>query len=111
MLILIWYDNSADFKANGVDHLVTVRHRNVCARGFPVIEGGVDAVFLDLPTPWEVVESSKNILVAGGHFCSFSPCIEQVQRTCLALSARQFTGILILSYNRVALNKKMMCNV
>ncbi len=73
--------------------MIDVYHRNVCARGFPLIEGGVDAVFLDLPTPWEVVDSAKRILVPNGRFCSFSPCIEQVQRTCLALRNHGFTDI------------------
>lgn len=32
-------------------------------------------------------------LSPGGRFCSFSPCIEQVQRTCLALQEHAFTDI------------------
>jgi tRNA (adenine57-N1/adenine58-N1)-methyltransferase len=43
-----------DFAAHGLSDLVTVTHRNVCELGFPRIHGGVDCVFLDLPTPWEV---------------------------------------------------------
>jgi len=79
-----------DFENNGLTHLITCRHRNVCEKGFPKVGGGVDAVFLDLPTPWEVVESAKNILRPEGRLCSFSPCMEQVQRTCLAMDKLGF---------------------
>lgn len=42
------------------------------------LAGCVDAIFLDLPGPWKVVASAFACLKAGGCFCSFSPCIEQV---------------------------------
>lgn len=74
-----------DFINNKIDDVVTVRHRNVCDKGFPFFPQGVDAVFLDLPTPWLVVDNIDKSLRPQGNICSFSPCIEQVQRTCLKL--------------------------
>ena len=44
---------SKDFAANRLTEWVTVRHRNVVEKGFPQVDGGVDAIFLDLPNPWE----------------------------------------------------------
>jgi len=82
-----------DFFANGLGDLITVRERDVVGQGFPVVEGGANAVFLDLPAPWSVVESAARALVHQGRLCSFSPCIEQVQRTCLQLDKLGFSEI------------------
>lgn len=76
----------SDIALNRLADVVTVRHRDVCGRGFPAFPAGVDAVFLDLPTPWVAVDSAHAALRPQGRICSFSPCIEQVQRTCLRLS-------------------------
>lgn len=82
-----------DFANNGLTDLITVRERDVCGNGFPLIEGGVNAVFLDLPAPWSVLESSARVLKHQGRLCSFSPCIEQVQRVCLKLDELGFSEI------------------
>ncbi|GAB5353171.1 hypothetical protein AAMO2058_000014800 [Amorphochlora amoebiformis] len=82
-----------EFKANGLSSVVKCRHRDVVKTGFPLVEGGVDAVFLDLPTPWDVVPSAARNLRDFGAFCSFSPCIEQVQETCKKLGDLNFKHI------------------
>lgn len=83
-----------DFVDIGIDHVVSVNHRDVEENGFPAdFSGKADAVFLDLPRPWKVVESAANSLRADGMFCGFSPCIEQVQRTCEQLNYHGFKDI------------------
>ena len=82
-----------DFNNNGLAELITVRERDVCGNGFPLVEGGANAVFLDLPAPWSVVESAHAALKHQGRVCSFSPCIEQVQRTCMKLDEQGFSEI------------------
>ena len=49
-------------------------------------ERGVDAVVLDLATPWLVVPRAYAALRGGGRLVSFSPTIEQVVKTVGALS-------------------------
>jgi len=86
-----------EFEEHGIsDELVTVKHRDVCAEGFD-LENVADAVFLDLPHPWEVVAHAKRAMkTSGARICSFSPCIEQVQKTCLRLKEEGFTELLTL---------------
>ncbi|KAM8915322.1 tRNA (adenine(58)-N(1))-methyltransferase catalytic subunit TRMT61A isoform 1-T2 [Spinachia spinachia] len=82
-----------EFKEHGVDGLVTVRNQDVCKDGFGVSRVA-DAVFLDIPSPWEAVRHAKAAMKRhGGRLCSFSPCIEQVQRTCEALAEEAFEEI------------------
>lgn len=46
---------SAEFARHGLAHIVTVQHRNIEALGFPKeLHGQADALFLDLPGPWNV---------------------------------------------------------
>jgi tRNA (adenine57-N1/adenine58-N1)-methyltransferase len=85
---------SADFALTGVDAVVTVFVRDTEATGFPAsLAGGADAVFLDLPGPHRVAPSAVASLRPDGMLCSFSPCIEQVQRMCLALAEEGMTEI------------------
>ena len=66
--------------------------RDIQGEGFPdTFTGMADSVFLDLPQPWLVIPSAAKVLRHDGTLCSFSPCIEQVQRTCETLRTC-FTG-------------------
>ncbi|KAL4238683.1 tRNA (adenine(58)-N(1))-methyltransferase catalytic subunit trmt61a [Mactra antiquata] len=82
-----------EFDIHGISEYVTVTHRDVCQDGFQ-LDHIADAVFLDLPKPWEVIDSAKGALKhQGGRICSFSPCIEQVQRTCNTLTSNGFVEL------------------
>jgi tRNA (adenine57-N1/adenine58-N1)-methyltransferase len=56
-------------------------------------ETGVDAVVLDLATPWLVVPHVVSALKGSGTFVSFSPTIDQVVKTVEALQMQSFVGI------------------
>ncbi|KAF9422753.1 tRNA (adenine-N(1)-)-methyltransferase catalytic subunit trm61 [Podila epigama] len=83
-----------EFEDHGISHLITLQCRDVCKDGFG-LEDKVDAVFLDLPAPWEAVASAKKAFKQDkiGKICTFSPCIEQISRTVTALSEHGFVDI------------------
>ncbi|KAK9067305.1 hypothetical protein SSX86_014631 [Deinandra increscens subsp. villosa] len=82
-----------DFEKTGVCSLVTVGVRDIQGEGFPKdLIGVADAVFLDLPQPWLAIPSAGEMLKPDGVLCSFSPCIEQVQRSSETLASK-FTDI------------------
>ncbi|XP_071498502.1 tRNA (adenine(58)-N(1))-methyltransferase catalytic subunit TRMT61A-like [Diadema antillarum] len=86
---------SEEFVEHNLSDIVTVTHRDVSTDGFLLdVDYKADAVFLDLPSPWNVIPHAKKVLkTRGGRICSFSPCIEQVQRACVELDALGFTDI------------------
>jgi len=59
-------------------------------------ERGVDAVFLDLSTPWLVVKNASDALKSGGSFVSFSPTINQVEKTVEELRAHDFVDVVAI---------------
>ncbi|KAL0124067.1 hypothetical protein PUN28_006099 [Cardiocondyla obscurior] len=83
---------STEFENHGLNNFVTLKKRDVCSEGFgEELKHKIDAVFLDLPHPWLAVEHATVVLKQkGGKLCFFSPCIEQVQRTCTKLIHKGF---------------------
>ena len=87
----------AEFKSHGLGDIITSDQRDVCNNGFPEeLHGKADALFLDLPHPWEAIDAAKKTLVSYGRICCFSPCVEQVQKTCTALRDSKFIEIITL---------------
>lgn len=58
-----------EFREHGVEHLVTVTNQDVCKNGFGV-SNIADAVFLDIPSPWEAIGHAKSALKAEGN-CTY----------------------------------------
>ncbi|CAD6443400.1 76be791d-e179-4529-94c1-bd38542a11ef-CDS [Sclerotinia trifoliorum] len=99
-----------ELEEHGLDKLVEITHRDVCEGGF-LVDGKspkAESIFLDLPAPWLAlphltrsppppIKNPNGELApsrpisepfvsalnpeAPVHLCTFSPCIEQVQRT------------------------------
>lgn len=84
-----------EFKFHGFEQYVSVKQQDVCANGFGSdLDSKADAVFLDLPDPWLAIPHAlKCFKETGGRICSFSPCIEQVQRSCAKLYELGFQEI------------------
>lgn len=105
---------------HGLQGIVEITHRDVCESGF-LVDGaspGAEAIFLDLPAPWlalphltrrppptddsdnspESQPASQDFVSAlnpdsAVYLCTFSPCIEQVQRTVSSLRKLGWVGI------------------
>jgi tRNA (adenine57-N1/adenine58-N1)-methyltransferase len=83
-----------DFVRLGLSDVVTVLGRDVVRDGF-ALDAGVrgDAVFLDVPAPWLAIAAASAVLHSHGLLASFSPCLEQVVKTCEVLHTLHFADI------------------
>ena len=76
-------------------------------KGIP--QEDVDAVILDMATPWQVIEHAWKAMAGSAVFLSFSPTIEQVMKTTEELNKYPFIEIetveLMLREITVAYNK------
>ena len=56
-------------------------------------EKNADAVILDIPNPWDAVSNAYSSLKICGHFCSYSPTMNQVEKTVKTLRKYGFIEI------------------
>ncbi|KAL3422890.1 tRNA methyltransferase complex GCD14 subunit [Phlyctema vagabunda] len=112
-----------EIRDHNMDGVVELTHRDVCEKGFLVDgkSPNADSIFLDLPAPWlalphlarsrpppipakagEPVRAEEEITEPfisplnpdkPIHLCTFSPCIEQVQRTVSVMRRLGWTEI------------------
>jgi tRNA (adenine57-N1/adenine58-N1)-methyltransferase len=61
------------------------------AEGFT--ETNVDAVFLDVPNPWDYIQQVRLALKPGGFFCNLVPTFNQVEKLLLSLRRERFAFI------------------
>jgi tRNA (adenine57-N1/adenine58-N1)-methyltransferase catalytic subunit len=110
-----------EFQQHGLSHLVTVHHKDVCrglveaatndapprngatmvqegTPGFDLLWQSVNAVVLDLPEPWLAVPYAAFILKPNARMASYSPCVEQTQKTIQAMEAAGFHSIKTMEY-------------
>ncbi len=74
----------------GLLERVTLKERNI-AEGFD--EQGVDALFLDLPTPYEFMAQARQALKPGGYFGAILPTTNQVSRLVSVFHAHGFAFV------------------
>lgn len=79
-----------NLKRAGVLEYVELKNKDI-TQG--IDEKNVDAVILDMATPWLVVPYAYKALKGSGFFTSFSPTIDQVVKTVEELKANDFTNI------------------
>mmetsp|Transcript_5684 Transcript_5684/g.14193 ORF Transcript_5684/g.14193 Transcript_5684/m.14193 type:complete len:485 (-) Transcript_5684:176-1630(-) len=86
-----------EFSSNGVSHMSKVYHKDVCGKhgpgGFDRPQSSVDAIVLDLPEPWLAVPHAAYCIKRNSRIVSYSPCIEQAQKTIEALKKSGFHTI------------------
>ena len=70
---------------------ITMKLKDVCEG---IDEDNLDAIILDMATPWEVVPHAWEKLKPSGVFASYSPTIEQIMKTTKALTEERKFGMI-----------------
>ncbi|KAL4917983.1 tRNA methyltransferase complex GCD14 subunit-domain-containing protein [Aspergillus aurantiobrunneus] len=115
-----------EISEHGLDGLVQVTHRDVYQDGFllndstetPTTSPKANAVFLDLPAPWLALKHLVRNPPSGTespldpsssvHICTFSPCIEQAQRTISSLRQNNwlYISMVELQHHRIEVKRE-----
>jgi tRNA (adenine57-N1/adenine58-N1)-methyltransferase len=110
-----------EIKDHGLSEIVHVTHRDVYEGGFCLDDKtspNADAIFLDLPAPWlalpYLTRSPNKMGVsplnadASVHICSFSPCIEQAQKTVATLREMGWVNVTMsaLHHSRIDVRRE-----
>ncbi len=107
---VVSYDRRADFlgvaqenvRAAGLDGRVSFRLRDVGRDGFD--ERDADAVLIDVPEPWTVVEAARDALAVGGHLATYTPTYNQLERTVRSMRDHGFDEVRALELLERALH-------
>ena len=75
----------------GLEDIISVQYGNIFEDD--IKHENMDAVVLDMPTPWATIEKVKPFLKLSGSVVSFSPTIEQAKKTTQALRSHEFIEI------------------
>lgn len=76
-----------NFESIGLLPYITAKNKNIKDG---IDEEDVDAVFLDLPDPWSIVDLAYDALIHGGSIVVFVPTVNQVERAVVALKKKGF---------------------
>lgn len=79
-----------NIEITGLSEYIVLKNKDITAG---IDENEVDAVVLDMATPWLVVPHAYNALKESGVFASFSPTIDQVVKTVKKLREHNFADI------------------
>uniref|UniRef100_A0A7C6AFW7 tRNA (adenine(58)-N(1))-methyltransferase TrmI n=1 Tax=candidate division WOR-3 bacterium TaxID=2052148 RepID=A0A7C6AFW7_UNCW3 len=93
------YERNEEFLENAKKNLEKVKYksrieyflRDVAIEGF--IQKNIDAIFIDVPEPWDIVPRAFDALKGGHHLVAWSPNVEQVKKTVEVLQASNFIRI------------------
>lgn len=95
----------ANIKRYGLEQWVCLIEADVEKEGFQLKgiepnnvsnEAWADAVFIDLPEPWGVINFTHQVLKGGHSLVSLSPTVEQIKKTKSALELTGFTRIRVI---------------